>query len=212
MTAGSRRRAAVQRLRALALPVLLLAVGSYALHTASEPSPAPTAALEPVPPEEPLAELWDAWGPDLTGQDDPDYPVLLAALDRDEALYVLLTVRAAQVAAAVDRAGPPVDVDEALEQAGLSSQPALVPATRVPGRPDCVLLTLEDEPYGRSYFGWADAPSEPGPSPLSPLEKHLLRTARVGLDSLDAETCGGAVAYSPTAQEALRQLSPELLG
>ena len=202
-----------RRLRILALPVLLLAVGTYAVHTAGEPAPPPPAATaepETVPPPEPLGELWAAWGSDLT-TGDGRYPVLLGALNRDEALYVLLSVRAAQVAEAVAQAGPQADVAEALEEAGLSPQPEIVPASRVPERPGCVVLTLADEPYGRSYFGWAAAPSEPGPSPLSEVEATLLRTARVGLLATDAATCGAPVAYSPTAQEALKELSPELL-
>lgn len=203
---------AARRLRILALPVLLLAVGTYAVHTAGEPAePAPAVTAEPVPLPEPLGLLWAAWGSDLAG-DDARYPVLLAALNRDEALYVLLSVRAAQVAEAVAQAGPEAGVDEALEAAGLSPQPEIVPARRVPERPGCIVLTLADEPYGRSYFGWAQAPSEPGPSPMSDLEEVLLRTARVGLLATDAATCGGGVAYSPTAQEALKELSPELLG
>ena len=200
-----------RRLRVLALPVLLLAVGTYAVHTAGEPAePAPAVTPEALPPPEPLGELWAAWGSDLAPGADR-YPVLLGALKREEALYVLLSVRAAQVAEAVAQAGPEADVDEALEQAGLSPQPDIVPAERVPAQPGCVVLTLADEPFGRSYFGWAAAPDEPGPAPVSELEKVLLRTARVGLLATDAEFCGGGVAYSPTAQEALKELSPELL-
>ena len=200
-----------RRLRVLALPVLLLAVGTYAVHTAGQPAePAPAATPETLPPPEPLGELWAAWGSDLAPGSDR-YPVLLGALNRDEALYVLLSVRAAQVAEAVAQAGPDADVDEALEQAGLSPQPDIVPAERVSAQPGCVVLTLADEPFGRSYFGWAAAPDEPGPSPVSELEKVLLRTARVGLLATDAQSCGGGVAYSPTAQEALKELSPELL-
>ena len=203
--------ATARRLRVLALPVLLLAVGTYAVHSAGQaPEPAPVASPEPVPPPEPLGELWAAWGDDLaTG--DAGYPVLLGALERDEALYVLLSLRAAQVAEAVAQAGLDSDVDEAIAEAGLSPQPPVVPAARVPERPGCVVLTLADEPYGRSYFGWAAAPSEPGPPPLSAVEAVLLRTARVGLLATDAATCGAPVAYSPTAQQALAELSPELL-
>lgn len=202
-----------RRWRVLALPVLLIAVGTYAVHTADRPAKTPpvvTATPETLPPPEPLGELWAAWGSDLTAGDGR-YPVLLGALNRDEALYVLLSVRAAQVAQAVAQAGPQAGIDAALEEAGLSPQPAIVPATGVPERPGCVVLTLADDPYGRSYFGWAAAPSEPGPSPLSQVEGVLLRTARVGLPATDAATCGRPVAYSPTAQEALKELSPALL-
>ena len=200
-----------RRLRVLVLPVLLVLVGTYAVHTAGgSPEPAPATTAAPLPPPEPLGELWSAWGGDL-GAEGGRYPVLLGGLARDEALYVLLSVRAAQVAAAVAQAGPQADVAEALEEAGLAPQPEIAPVTRVPERPGCVVLTLADEPYGRSYFAWPEAPDEPGPAALSELEEVLLRTARVGLLATDAASCGGAVAYSPTAQQALAELSPELL-
>jgi hypothetical protein len=94
----------VRRLRAAALPVLLLAVAVLAVLTAARaPQDAPPAEPALALPE-PLGVLWAAWGDDLTA-DGQAYPVQLAALDRAEALYVLMTARAAQVAEAAGRSG-----------------------------------------------------------------------------------------------------------
>lgn len=195
--------------RAGLVPVLLLALAVLAVSTAArEPQPdAPAAA--PVLPE-PLGSLWSAWARDLAPDSGDGYPVQLAALDRSEALYVLLTVRAAQVAEAVARTDSAA-VEEAVQAAGLAAQPDGVTLDRVPGIPGCVVMSHADDPYGRRYFGWADAPPEPGPEPGSELEELLLRTARVGLLSTDAATCGAGVAYSPQAQLALQELAPALL-
>lgn len=202
----------VRRLRTALLPVLLLAVVAYAVAGAAQErqEPAAPAASELLLPE-PLGELWTAWGEDLAPGRAQDYPTSLAALDRDEALYVLLTVRAAQLAEAVDRAGPSADVEQAGRDAGLGPQPDVVAVAAVPEQPGCIALTYADETFGRSYFGWAQAPVEPGPDPESPLEALLLRTARVGLLGTDRATCGNGVAYSPPAQRVLTQLSPALL-
>ena len=197
----------VRLVRAAVVPVLLLVVAVVAVvTTARAPQDAP-ASEDPLPLPEPLGELWAAWGDDLVADGDGSYPAQLAALDRSEALYVLLTVRAAQVAEAVDRAGD----DAALDAAGLAPQLEGLPLRRVEGIPGCVVITSPDDPYGRSFFGWADAPPEPGPEPESELEELLLRTARVGLVSTDAATCGAGVAYSPPAQQALKELSPRML-
>lgn len=196
------------RLRRLLLPVLMTGVAALAVRGAAQlPDERPDPAVAPSP--VPLGELWAAWGSDLSP--DGAYPAALTSLNDAEALYLLLTVRAAQVAEAVDRATPGTPLDEAVRDAGLDPQPELVSATAVPGRPGCVVLDYADEPFGRVYFGWADAPDEPGPSPGSPLEEVLLRTARVGLPGADAATCGAGVAYSPAGQQALRALTPELL-
>ena len=201
----------VRLVRAVVVPVLLLAVAVFAVLTADRgvrepPTPDPVVSLP-----EPLGTLWAAWGEDLVAGGDGSYPVELAALDRGEALYVLLTVRAAQVAEAVASADAGAPLDDALAAAGLAPQPADVPLERVPGIAGCVVMSHPDDPYGRSYFGWAAAPPEPGPEPESELEELLLRTARVGLLSTDAATCGAGVAYSPPAQLALKELSPALL-
>jgi len=201
----------VRLVRALVLPLLVLGVSGYAVQRAAQLSEEPPApADEPLPPPEPLGPLWSAWGEDLA-PDAAGYPVELAVLERGEALYVLLTVRAAQVAEAVASARPGADVTEAIATSGLAPQPAEVPAASVPQQPGCVVLTYADEPFGRSYFGWSQAAAEPGPSPLSALEERLLRVARVGLSPTDAATCGVATAYSPLAQKALLALDPELL-
>lgn len=201
----------VRLVRTLVVPALLLAVAVLALRTADRDVDEPPLRDPVVALPEPLGALWAAWGEDLVGRGE-GYPVELAALDRGEALYVLMTVRAAQVAEAV--AGSSVDspVDELVAAAGLGAQPAEVRLERVPDVPGCVVMSHPDDPYGRSYFGWAAAPSEPGPDPESELEERLLRTARVGLVSTDAATCGAGVAYSPNAQRVLQSLSPELLG
>lgn len=202
----------VRLVRAVAVPVLLLVVAVLAVLTANRaPQEQPEAApVAPLP--EPLGALWAAWGEDLVADSESGYPVSLAALDRSEALYVLLTVRVAQVAEAVAGTGESDPLDQVLEEAGLGPQPDDVSLERVAGIAGCVVLSHPDDPYGRSYFGWAAAPPEPGPDPESPLEELLLRTARVGLLSTDAETCGAGVAYSPQAQLALQELSPALLG
>lgn len=200
----------VRLVRAAVVPVLLLVVAVLAVLSAARPPQDSAASDGPLPLPEPLGELWSAWGDDLAPGSD-GYPAQLAALDRSEALYVLLTVRAAQVAEAVAQAGDDAPMDAALDAAGLAPQPDDLPLTRVPGIPGCVVITSPDDPYGRSFFGWADAPPEPGPEPESELEELLLRTARVGLVSTDAETCGAGVAYSPPAQQALEELSPRLL-
>lgn len=200
----------VRLVRVLVLPLLVVGVSAYAVsRSAQEPVEAPPATEEPLLPE-PLGALWRAWGEDLA-PDAQGFPQELALLERDEALYVLLTVRAAQVAHAVEQAAPGSDLADALDEAGLAPQPPEVPAAPVPDQPGCVVLTYEDEPFGRSYFGWAQAPEEPGPEPTSPLEQVLLRTARVGLAATDAATCGGGSAYSPAAQRALAVLEPALL-
>lgn len=200
----------VRLVRALVVPLMVVGVCGYVAQRApQDPAPEPPATQELLLPE-PLGELWSAWGEDLAPQ-AAGFPQELAVLDRGEALYVLLSVRAAQVAQAVDRVAPDVDLADALREAGLAPQGDTVPAARVPDRPGCVVLTYADEPFGRSYFGWAQAPEEPGPDPTGPLEQVLLRTARVGLVATDAATCGGGSAYSPLAQEALRVLEPALL-
>lgn len=200
----------VRLVRALVMPVLLLTATVLAVRTADrdvteQPVRDPVVALP-----EPLGALWAAWGEDLAGN-GRGYPVELAALDRGEALYVLMTVRAAQVAEAVAGSAGDSPLDELVRAAGLGAQPEEVRLERVPAVPGCVVMSHPDDPYGRSYFGWAAAPSEPGPDPESELEGRLLRTARVGLVSTDAATCGAGVAYSPNAQRVLQSLSPALL-
>lgn len=201
----------VRLVRALLLPLLVLGVSAYAVQRASEPPPTTAAPPAGAGLPEPVGLLWSAWGEDLTSGDG-GLPQELALLDAEEAVYVLLSVRAAQVTQAVDVAGPGADVDEALQAAGLAPQPPEVPATAVPDQPGCVVLTYADEPFGRSYFGWAQAPAEAGPEPTSALEAVLLRTARVGLGPTDTATCGAGSAYSRPAQDALRALDPALLG
>lgn len=200
----------VRLVRTLVLPVLVLGVCAYVAQRAADAPPPEAPPEQQLLLPEPLGALWSAWGEDLAPQAE-GYPQELAVLDRGEALYVLLSVRAAQVAEAVAQADPEADVPAALREAGLAPQVEQVPAELVQEQPGCVVLSYADEPFGRSYFGWAAAPSEPGPDPTSPLEELLLRTARVGLASTDAATCGGGSAYSPLAQEALRVLEPELL-
>jgi hypothetical protein len=201
----------VRLVRAVVVPVLLVVVAALAVLT-SVRAPQDEPGEETAPPlPEPLGTLWAAWGDDLASAGDGSYPLQLAALDRSEALYVLLTVRAAQIAEAAARGGESVPLADALDAAGLAPQPSDVPLEQVPDVPGCIVIRHPDDPYGRSFFGWADAPPEPGPEPQSALEEVLLRTSGVGLLSTDAATCGAGVAYSPQAQLALEELSPALL-
>jgi hypothetical protein len=206
--------------RRLLLPLLLVAAVVVALRPQADPPPPP--AVE-VPADDPLVpsdsadvlaayELWEAFGPDMVRERTTGLPPGLAVLDGAESMYVLLSVRAAQVARAVQDAAPGADLGKAVAAAGLQPSPPEVRASVLPSRPGCVLLEHSSEPFGRSFFGLADAPEEPGPSPLSALEAVLLRTARIGLaGGVDAATCGQPVVFSPPAQSALEELSPELL-
>lgn len=215
--------------RRVAVPLLAAAAVALALPRLSADPPAP-----PPPPPEALAPLvddpfetgadpaqvdvlqalWSSWDDDLTarGAAGP-LPAEVAALSFDEALYVLLSVRAAQAAAAAREPGAGEDLGASLRRQGLTGSTAEVTVTRVPGgQPGCVAVSYVDEPRGRAYYGLLEPQDDPGPEPLSPLEDVLLRTARVGIAETDAATCGlGGVAYSSGAQQALRALEVELL-
>lgn len=204
--------------RTVLAPLVLVVAVVYAL--VHELSPEPETAPAPPPsadllsfrgtPDETDAasRLWAAYGKDLT--QDGRLPESLAALDAREAVYVLLTTRAAQVAAAVDAAAPQALPADVLAGAGLAPDPADVTTSRT-GPRGCVVLTYSREALGRSYYGWADAPEATGTEPESALEGVLRRTSRVGLSASDAARCGTGVAYSPQAKLAIAALRPALL-
>lgn len=215
--------------RRVAVPLLAAAAVALALPrlSADQPAPAPPApqVLAPLVDDpfatgaepaqvEVLQALWSSWDDDLTvrGEVGP-LPAEVAALSFDEALYVLLSVRAAQAAAAARESETGEDLGAALRRQGLTDSTPDVTVTRVPGgQPGCVALSYVDEPRGRAYYGLLSPRDDPGPEPLSPLEDVLLRTARVGVAETDAATCGlGGVAYSSGAQQALRALDAQLL-
>ena len=100
----------------------------------------------------------------------------------------------------MDRAGPGTGVDAALREAGLSPQPALVPAEEVPEMPGCVVLTYADDLRGRA--------TRAGAGPREPARGAAAANVASGLAVIDAQSCGGGVAYSTAAQAALRELSP----
>jgi hypothetical protein len=208
----------VGRVRLLLVPLAL--VGAAVLAVRPSPEPAPEPPDPPVLLEDPFAsrtseqvavldDLWAAWGRDLQPAADGLPPELLG-LDFGEALYVLLTVRAAQLAEAV-AADPAAPLADAVARAGLAPAPADVTEAVVPEVPGCVSVEHLAEPNARTFFGWSAAPDGPAPTPVSPLEERLLRTARVGLGEVDRAACGQAVGYSPLAQQALVALAPELL-
>lgn len=225
MTASSLRRLV---LPVVATVLVVLAVGRLGPSQAGPGSPtaAPTEQDVPVL-EDPFADgasddqtrvllsLWDAWGAEAMSASGPQAPALpagLAGLSFEEAVYVVLSVRVAQVAAADRQAEPGEDLATALERAGLTVATPGVVTARAPGPPGCVFVAWADEPFGRTFYGVTAGSDEPGPEPTSALEAELLRTVRVGLGDEDRLTCGtGGVAYSPGAQRALEDLAPELL-
>lgn len=213
-------------LRRVALPLLSVAVVGLSLPrlSAEEPTSLSPATVDAAPlVEDPFATgatpaqvevlqaVWTAWRDDLDATSDrPALPAGILALGWDEAMYVLLTVRAAQAAAADARALPAEELAAALQRQDLNGTTPQITVARV--RPGCVAVTYADELYGRAFYGLLTPIDEPGPEPTSTLESGLLRTVRVGLGAADATTCGGGgVAYSPAAQQALRELSPRLL-
>ena len=141
----------------------------------------------------------------------PDFPSELRALAYEEAAYVLISARAAQVAAAGAADTAAVDHSTVLARSGLNPDPPEVVTALLVDR-GCVAVRWRDEPYGRTFYGLAVDSDEPGPEPLTALEGALLRTVRVGLSDTEDTTCGaGGVAFSPAAQRALAVLAPELL-
>lgn len=214
-------------LRRAGLPLLLVGavVVSLTARGGDAPEPADAAPAPSVAPlEDPLLSrtspeqaaqldaLWAVWGDDLAGRPGTALPDGLATVPFEEALYVLLSTRAAQLAAAL-AAQPDAPPAAAAAASGLAAEPAGVTVTRTPSDlPGCVALRADVEPLGRTFYASWPGRDEPGPEPQGPLERVLLRTARVGLLPDEAATCGlGAVAYSPVAQLALQGLAPRLL-
>jgi hypothetical protein len=221
---GSPVRRLVLPLLAVGLVVVALPRGSMTDVTgpASAPGPATPAPLVEDPfsgalsveQTQLLLELWDAWAPDLastSGAQPARLPAEMAALGFEEAAYVLISVRAAQVAAAVADAESAEEDVAVLARSGLTTEPPTIVIDRVADG-GCLSVRWRDDPNVRTFYGLVADSDEPGPEPLSALEGVLLRTVRVGLDDVDRATCGaGGVAFSPAAQRALATLTPELL-
>jgi hypothetical protein len=221
---GTLLRRVLLPLLAVGLVVITLTRGT-ATDTAlpaADPAPAASAPLVEDPfsaglsieQAELLLDLWRSWGPDLMSASDtgPDLPDELTALAYEEAAYVLISVRAAQIAAAGADGGFTEGHSDVLARSGLSPDPPQVVTAPVAGRAECISVRWRDEPYGRTFYGLTTVSDEPGPEPLTALEGVLLRTVRVGLGDADDATCGaGGVAFSPAAQRALAALAPQLL-
>lgn len=160
-----------------------------------------------------LLDLWAGWGPDLMSTESPEAPAVPAevqALPFEETVYVLASVRVAQLAAAerTRRAeGSATSDGRALER-----EPAAVTTAAPDSVASCVSLDVTHEPYGRTFYGLIEPSDARTAGTSSALEDTLVRSVRVGFRALHDATCGdGAVAFSPEAQRALASLSPELL-
>lgn len=214
-------------LRRVVLPVVAVAVVAVVLPRTGDRPPAAAGAGAASPDVVPLLDdpfatgadadqrlvlqdLWQSWGDDLSPA--PEVPAEVTALEFAEGLYVLLGVRAAQAAAALDQARDGEDLAAAMRRLGLSTGTPGITVTALSGGPGCVAVGYVDEPFGRTFYALLEPSDDPAPEPQSPLEGRLLETVRVGTSEQDRATCGlGGVAYSPGAQRALQALEPQVL-
>ena len=180
----------------------------------------PVAAAADAEQEQALLELWTDWGSDLMSTDSSEAPPVPAAvqdLPFEETVYVLASVRVAQLAAA--ERSRRVDGPAGSDDTALRPEPVAVTLGAWDSTSRCVSLDVTHEPYGRTFYGLVEPDdglvedaAGPAAGPTGALEKALQRTVRVGFRALHDATCGsGGAAFSPEASRALSSLSPELV-
>jgi hypothetical protein len=134
------------------------------------------------------SDLWAAYGRTLFGEDAPELQARTSRLDAYELAYVLVAVRADQLATALTAEG---DLQAAVARTGPDH-----PAVAVALDDDCVTVTYADDPYQRA-FGVRPSSTSAGEL-LDRLERRV-RVAAAGGPACD----GTPVAFSPAVHAAL---------